>query len=60
MSRHFHACIFCYKNHLGNQVVHQLARFAWSIGGLTIWWRIMPDFINAYVWNDAKLLKLDS
>ncbi|XP_042974784.1 uncharacterized protein LOC122306423 [Carya illinoinensis] len=39
-------------NHLGNQVAHLLARHAWLIDDICMWWDFCPSFVSQAIWLD--------
>ncbi|CAI9783491.1 unnamed protein product [Fraxinus pennsylvanica] len=45
----------CHVNRLGNGVAHELARHAWEVESIQMWWEGFPDFISHAIWLDSRL-----
>ncbi|CAI9762880.1 unnamed protein product [Fraxinus pennsylvanica] len=45
----------CHVNRLGNGIAHELARHAWEVESIQMWWEGFPDFISQAIWLDSRL-----
>ncbi|XP_042950614.1 uncharacterized protein LOC122282698 [Carya illinoinensis] len=44
-----------HKGREANGVAHCLARFAWNLDDICIWWNSVPDCISQAIWVDSSL-----
>ncbi|KAG6620210.1 hypothetical protein I3842_Q075500 [Carya illinoinensis] len=44
-----------HKGREANGVAHALARFAWTLDDICIWWNSIPDCISQAIWVDSNL-----
>ncbi|CAI9760756.1 unnamed protein product [Fraxinus pennsylvanica] len=45
----------CHVSRLGNGVAHELARHAWEVESIQMWWEGFPDFISQTIWLESHL-----
>ncbi|KAF5444601.1 hypothetical protein F2P56_033721 [Juglans regia] len=50
MMRGFQEVQILHVNRLGNIVAHQLARNAWNVEDIVMWWGSCPSFVSQAVW----------
>ncbi|CAI9767957.1 unnamed protein product [Fraxinus pennsylvanica] len=41
-------------NRMGNSVAHALARNAWNVADISVWWDHLPSFLQKNLWLDAN------
>ncbi|CAI9786406.1 unnamed protein product [Fraxinus pennsylvanica] len=41
-------------NRMGNSVAHALARNAWNVADISVWWDHLPSFLQNFLWLDAN------
>lgn len=51
----FRFCIFQYVNHIGNHVAYVLARYAWLVETINVWWDSVLQFATSALWLDTIL-----
>ncbi|XP_018860262.1 uncharacterized protein LOC109021962 [Juglans regia] len=51
----FDACLFSHVYREGNMVAHKLARNAFKIESMEVWWNCIPNCISQTVWFDECL-----
>lgn len=47
-------CNIQFGNRLGNEAAHKLARNAWHVNHIVLWYRDMPDFLTQTIWFDKQ------
>ncbi|KAF5451602.1 hypothetical protein F2P56_026695 [Juglans regia] len=54
MMRGFQEVQILHVNRLGNIAAHQLARNAWNVEDIVMWWGSCPSFVSQAVWLDKN------
>lgn len=42
-------------NRMGNEATHWLARHAWNVDHIVMWWDQVPQFISQVVWVENQM-----
>ncbi|KAF5470862.1 hypothetical protein F2P56_011350 [Juglans regia] len=54
LMRHFPEVQVQHVNRIGNGVAHSLARYAWNVVDINIWWDQIPSFVSHALWFDTN------
>lgn len=55
LMRKFPNCSIQHVRRICNGAAHRLARFAWNVEDIIVWWESFPDFIHQVIWTDNQL-----
>lgn len=55
LMQRFPHCFIQHNACLGNGAAHGMAKFAWNIDDLIIWWDSYPNCIAQVIWSDFML-----
>ncbi|KAF5464524.1 hypothetical protein F2P56_014597 [Juglans regia] len=56
LMQHFQEIDIKHVNRIGNEVAHRLARYAWNVVDIHMWWENVPTFVDHAIWHDQNSL----
>lgn len=51
LMKRFPKCHIQHVGRLGNNAAHKLARNAWNVEDINVWWESYPDFLSQIIWT---------
>ncbi|XP_042974648.1 uncharacterized protein LOC122306281 [Carya illinoinensis] len=51
----FQSCEVRHVGRICNEAAHRLARFAWNVNDISLWWESFPNVIAQVLWNERHL-----
>ncbi|KAF5455283.1 hypothetical protein F2P56_024878 [Juglans regia] len=52
--QHFQEVEVQYVHRMRNEVAHRLARYAWNVDNISMWWEHLPTFVDHSLWIDQN------